>query len=432
MTDTARKIAFFRQSGWMVIATTAGGGFMWLVHVPAAARMPLHEYGVFLALLQILGLMMIPALGLQTIFAQQTAAAIDEPRRQQLASAVRWLLLGTFLIWLAMSLLAVGFRVPILAVLKIKNPAALWITVAIGLVMLWLPIGQGVLQGLQNFLWLGWVQVLNGAGRFAGVVVIVYILGAYAAGAMTAALLGFCLAGCLVAWQSRAVLVAPGAPNEWRAWLGRAVPLSLGLGACQFAMSVDQIVVQSIFDKNVTGLYGAAGMIGRALVYFTVPVLSVMFPKVVESAARSEKTGVLAQALGATALLGGLAALACTLLPELPLRIIYKREYWGIAPLVPWFAWCMLPLTLANVLIGNLLARERFDSVPWLVVVAAAYGAALMMRAEVFQQAPQFQAFKMVVQTIGVFSFLLLSVAAWFTWGRPAPKATSPNTQAAP
>jgi len=405
-----------------MVATTAGGMFMWLVHMPAQAGLPPAEYGVFLALLQFLNLMLIPAIGLQMVFAQQAAAAIREELGRQLAHTVRRVLLGVSLIWLCMAAIVFGFRHELVSTLKIANPAALWITVGIGLATLWLPIMQGLLQGQQNFFWLGWGQIINGCGRFLGVLLIVRVLGGWAAGAMLAALIGFVVALVVSAWQSRALWLAPGAPVNWDGWVARVVPLSLGLSASQFMLGADQLLVQSIFDKDVTGLYGAAGMIGRGLVVFTGPLMAVMFPKIVASAARSEKTNVLAQALGATALVGALAALACTLLPELPLRIIYQRLYWPIAPLVPWFAWCMLPLTLANVLIGNLLARERFAAVPWLVLVAAGYGAALMGQAGAFQAAVEagglFVAFKMVVRTIGVFSLLLLGVAAWFTWGK--------------
>jgi O-antigen/teichoic acid export membrane protein len=399
--------------------------FMWLVHVPAQARMPTAEYGVFLALLQVLNLMLIPAMGLQTIFAQQRAAAITEELARQLSHTTRWLGLVVSLLWLAMACLALAFRQDLLSTLKIANPAALWMTVAIGLAMLWLPIVQGLLQGGQDFLWLGLVQVCNGCGRFVGVVVIVWLLGGWAAGAMTAALIGFWAAFLVAAWKSRAVWLGRGQTVEWSGWLARVLPLSLGLGASQFMLGADQILVQSVFDRNVTALYGAAGMIGRGLVVFTGPLVAVMFPKVVESAARAEKTTVLAQALGATALLGGLAALACTVLPELPLRIVYRREYWVSAPLVPWFGWCMLPLTVANVLIGNLLARQRYQAVPWLMLVAAAYGAALMVQAPAFQAAELFTAFKMVVRTIGGFSLLLLAVALWFTWRKQPGAQTS-------
>ena len=59
----------------------------------------------------------------------------------------------------------------------------------------------------------------------------------------------------------------------------------------------------------MTGYYAAAGMIGRALVFLTAPMTQVMFPKVAQSAARSEKSNAALLALGATALIGAGAAL---------------------------------------------------------------------------------------------------------------------------
>jgi len=454
MSAPAHRLAFFRQSGWLLIATTAGGAFMWLVHIPAIARLPQAEYGVFLALLQVMNLMLIPAIGLQTVFAQQAAGAVSPLEQRQLAWTVRRVLTGVAAIWLAMLALIFLVREPILTSMKIGNPAALWLTVASGLAMLWWPILQGVLQGRQDFLWLGWLQVINGCGRFLAVLVLVVALGAWAAGAMTAALIGFWLTVAVAAWRSRTTWLAAGQALPWRHWLRRVVPLTLGLGAAQFMMAADQVVVQNVFE--LTGPYGAAGMIGRALMFFTGPMVAVMFPKVAAAAARSERTNVLAQALGATALLGGAGALACTLFPELPLRIVRADKYLAIAPLVPWFAWCMLPLTLSNVLISNLLARQRTAAVPWLVAIAATYGLALWWRAHsvypaaalkgfaaattlpgVFApisssvtsallQARQLAAFPAVVATLGVFSVLLLAVTAFFTWRLPGPAARSP------
>jgi O-antigen/teichoic acid export membrane protein len=425
MSKDAGKLTFFRQTGWMVVATTLGGAFMWLVHKPAAAGMPPVEYGYYLAMLQVMNLMMIPAIGLQTVFANETAAAVTPELRRVLASTVRWGLAGVTVVWL----LVVGgvalTQHALLARLQITRPALLWITVFIGLAMLWWPVLQGVLQGRQNFLWLGWLQIFNGVGRFLAVLVFVTLLGWNAVGAVTAALIGFWTAVGLALWQTGDILREPGAPVDWRGWLARVIPLSLGLGASQFVMAADQLVVQSVFDKSVTGFYGAAGTIGRALVFFTIPMVAVMFPKIVRSAALAEDTSVMKQALGVTALMGGGAALACTLFPKLPLWLMYEPEYLQVAPLVPWFAWCMLPLTLANVLIGNLLARQRFRAVPWLVLVAAGYGVTLVLRGPSFQAMPQMAAFRSVVLTLGAFSTLLLGVSAWFTWGGTGKKSDS-------
>ena len=91
---------------------------------------------------------------------------------------------------------------------------------------------------------------------------------------------------------------------DWRVWLRRVIPLTCGLAATQFTMAADMILAQTTFDRDVTALYGAAGTIGRGLIFFTGAVFAVMFPKAVASKARGKRTDVLAAALGATAVLG--------------------------------------------------------------------------------------------------------------------------------
>jgi hypothetical protein len=314
-----------------------------------------------------------------------------------------------------------------MTLLKISQPAALWITVLIGLASLWSPVLKGVLQGQQNFLGLGWVLILDGVGRFAAVWVIL-ALGGQSAGGMTGALLGQGTSLLLGAWLIRRLLVEPGQRVDWRPWLRRTVPLTLGIGSIQFMSNADVVYVQGVFpaEQTVFG-YMPAAMIGLALVTFVTPLAAVMFPKVVRSAALTQDTRALELALGATALLGGGAAFACTLFPKLPLQIIFfsKPQYWAAAPLVPWFTWCLLPLILANVLIGNLLARERFAAVGWIVAIAVGYGLALALLRPWLLTLPPATAFRTVVQTLGAFGLLQLALAAWFTL-RGAPRSGEP------
>jgi O-antigen/teichoic acid export membrane protein len=227
------------------------------------------------------------------------------------------------------------------------------------------------------------------------------------------------LAGSLAAlsifvWKSWDAWRSPAAPFQWRAWLRGVVPLTFGLASATYMFTQDMITVQRFFGKG-TDAYGAARIVGAALVFLTAPLAAVMFPKVVRSAALSEKTNVLAQALGATGIIGALAALACTIMPELPLRILSRENFIGSAWLVPWFAWCMLPLAVANVLISNLLARQRYAVVPWLVTVAAGYGITLRY---------MHGSFTTVIKTLGVFGVLLVAVCVVFTVWTPRAGAT--------
>jgi O-antigen/teichoic acid export membrane protein len=372
------KITFFRQSGWMVMATVAGGFFMMAVHTVVSKPMLAAEYAVFVALLRLFLLMGFPAGGLQVVFAQQAAAAITDSEQKKLSETTRSVLRGTFVFWLLIAGAVYLWRQEILQALKISNPAALWATLLLGLAAIWMPVIKGLLQGRQNFAGLGWVIILDGIGRFTAIVVIVQ-LGGQAAGGMTGALIGHVLSLALGAWLVRKILSGPAAQFEWRPWFRRVVPLTFGVGVIMFMTSADVLYVQAIYAREDIPFYTPAAMLGLAMVTFTMPLAAVMFPKIVQSAALTEKTHALQHALVATALLGGASALVCTIFPELPLRIIYMREalYWKSAPLVPWITWCLLPLILANVLITNLLARSRFQIVPWLVVIAIGYGSAL-------------------------------------------------------
>jgi O-antigen/teichoic acid export membrane protein len=250
------------------------------------------------------------------------------------------------------------------------------------------------------------------------VLIIVRIFGLGVPGAMLSALLGSLAALLVCFWQTYPDWHGPREPVLWRAWFRRIIPLTLGFGASSFMMSADMLVVRSLFPEEQTGFYSAAGIIGRALVLFTAPLAAVMFPKIVHSAARAERTDVMAQALGATALLGAGAATFCTLFPALPLQLVYEKSYLVIKPLVPWFVWCMLPLTLANVLINNLLARQKFAVVGWLVIVVLAYGTTLLLIASRLLHQEPLTAFRGIVQTVGSFSLILLAVSIYFTWRR--------------
>ena len=117
-------MAFFRQSVWMMGASVAGGLLMFLVH-KIAKQMPKDQYSLFTTLLQVVTLMGIPAIGVQTIFAQQAASAITEQHERELAGVFRGVLRGIFVLWLVMAAILFVFRHQVLSGLKMTSPMAL-------------------------------------------------------------------------------------------------------------------------------------------------------------------------------------------------------------------------------------------------------------------------------------------------------------------
>jgi len=409
---------FIRQSSWMVISTFTGGLLMTLVH-SVAGRMEPQEYSVFVTLLSLLVIMGIPATALQTIFARQAAAVTNDVQERQLIATTRAVLLGLLLLWLVLAVSAVAATRPLSHLLKISNPAGLYFMVVLGLTGLWIPVVKGLLQGRHRFGGLGWLQITDGVGRFGVTVLVIFAFNGKASAAIFAAVVGQLITIFIGVWLTRAIWrPRPGTVFDWKHWLGGALPLTLGLGTVLAMYRIDMLFVQALFtDTRQTALYGAAMLTGFAIVQFIAPVALVMFARVAQSAARSERSDSLGMTLAATLLFGVLAGVGCTLLPELPLRLIYigNHKMWAAAPLVPWFAWALLPLTLANVLVQNILARGRFRAVPWLVLVPPAYAAALCWQGPALVRMPQFDAFIRIIQTLGGANLVLCLVAAWFS-----------------
>ncbi len=406
----------------MVIATFIGGIFMAFVQT-AAARMPPTEYNTFNALLRLLIILGgVPSAALQTIFAQQAAAAITGEKERGLAAATRALLKITGLFWLANALWLWLFTGWVCQALRIADPQALRLTSLIVLCTLWLPILKGLLQGQHRFAPLGWLQMCEGVGRLGIIILAVVLLKGRATSGVFAVFAGQIVTVLVAGWLTRQVWLhlAP-AKFQWKQWLRRGGPLTMGMGAVMLISSIDALFVNSLFFEHFqVNLYLGAMLTGYAIIQFIAPITSVMFPKIVRSMARAEKTDALTLTLLLTAAFACLAAAGCTVFPKLPLQVLFFRnpERVQAFPLVPWFAWSLMPLTLANVLIQNLLARERFAATPWLMVVPIIYGLTLMALAPALVRMPIFVAFKCVVQTIGCFSLLLFAVAAWFTWGK--------------
>ena len=128
---------------------------------------------------------------------------------------------------------------------------------------------------------------------------------------------------------------------------------------------------------------------------------------------RSEKSNLFNLVVLGTAVLAVCGALGLWLVGPVIVKIVYTSNYVAATTaLLPWYAAAMVPLALANVLVNDLLARERFGVVPFMVLLAVAYGFTLPAMLNHYPGR-----LEVVLQTLGAFNLLLFGVCAWFTWG---------------
>ena len=408
----AHRASFFRQSGWLMFATVVGGMFMTGVHF-LSKRIPEEEYGQFVAFLSVA--MFIPAMPLQMVLAEQTARARALHREHELSGLIRAAWLGTFLMWLMAVVVVLVFQGTIMAQWNISNPAAIWLTLPVLLFTAWLPMFYGVLQGQQNFLWMGWSMLVNGVGRVAIGAFAVIVLHYLAPGMVLGILGGLTVALVLAIWPTRSLWLASPQSFEWRSVLRQVIPLTLGFGAYQFLLTADTMVVRACFSGKESAFYGSAGTLARASMWLVGPLAAVMFPKIVHAKAKGEKSDLMGVVLVGTVILAAGGATGLWLFRPWVVPFMFKPNYVEpAAVLLPWYAWAVVPLAVANVLLNNLLARSLFKVVPALCVLAVGYAFALSY----FHATPV-----MVIKTLGVGNLVLLAVCAWYTWGPGKAKA---------
>jgi len=390
-----------------MVATMLTGGLMLGIHF-LSRKIPAGEYGVLITLFSVVNI--VPTIPFQMVFAQQTAHALATGDERRLRSTIRAAWLGTVLFWLMASAVTLCFQKQIVADWHLSNPVALWLLLLVILFSLLMPMFNGVMQGQQNFLWLGWANIFNGAFRLTLAVGIVCVLAGWAAGIMTGVFVGLLAATATGIWQTRTLWRGVTEPFDWRGFLRQVIPLLLGFAATQFLFSADTSFVDTYFGADRTAPYGAAGTLSRALLWLVLPLAQVMFPKIVHSAAKSEKTNLLGLVLLGTAVLIGCGVLGLWLLGPWAVRFVYPPEYLSqTLAILPWYAGAMVPLALANVLVNDLLARSRFQIVPFLVLLAMFYGLALTQYHD---------SFVTVLKTLCLFTSACFAICAWFTWGK--------------
>src|SRR5258706_276039 len=106
-----------------------------------------------------------------------------------------------------------------------------------------------------------------------------------ATGMMMGVLCGLAVAAAIAIWETRASWLVGPAAFDWQPLLKQVLPLLLGFFGFQILFTVDTLFVKAYFSETDAGFYVAAGTLSRALMWLVGPLASVMFPKIVQSAA---------------------------------------------------------------------------------------------------------------------------------------------------
>lgn len=321
-------------------------------HVVASRILTPAAYGGLSGLLAFLLVVSVPCGVLQTVVAKRAAMlGADEGSSDQLDSLAARTTRGLALIGVAAAGALVLASPIVAAVLHIGILPSLLLA-PFAFVALVASVPLGILQGRKRFLGLGWTMTAGVLGRF---VVGVGLM--YAGWGITGALIGSVLAQVLVLAFSMHLLRMPS--SVWRAGLvslqgfrGELASTLAALTGFWLLVEADLVLARHFLGAHESGVYAAAGVLSRAILFLPAAISLVALPHFAEAQRDVERSRRwLRLSLAATALLAFGAALILAVFGRLLLILTFGGRYAAGAEFLPYLAPAMACLALMNVLL---------------------------------------------------------------------------------
>ncbi len=317
------------QGTMMAAAMVVAGGFDALVSIAAGRMLVKEQFAVFIAVVAMIQVLVNVTNVIRTVVAYYTAeftaeaggvARVNAFLHRAWSWSWRWGLVAT----LAMLLLS-----PLIA--RFMNIDSIWPLVAASLALLMLfvrPVTDGTLQGIQNFLGLSMVQVLQSALRLLFAILLI-TLGFQAFGAILALPLATTTALVVAVWFLREFFRNPVKDIDVPGVSLRYSLFTLiGLGAYALLINLDAIAVKRYFSEAVAGDYGTVVTLGKINLFATLGIGMVLFPKATQRQAQGrDPRPVLALALLTTIGVGMVLTLIYFLASEPLVRTVFSGVY---------------------------------------------------------------------------------------------------------
>ena len=145
-------------------------------------------------------------------------------------------------------------------------------------------------------------------------------------------------------------------------------------------LSIDIAFARAFFAPRAAGVYAAAAVLGKAVLWLPTMVTQLLFPRLADRSARGQKTAAL---VGRAMLLAvGLASLSVVGLYVLGRQIfdiLYGDRYDGAGEIAWQIGVAMIPMSIVNLLLFHSLSRGQHRFLAWMGVAALAEVAALYL-----------------------------------------------------
>lgn len=321
-----------------------------------------QDFSIFNATLALSAVISAPIAAPQAVVSRQVAMIAATSGRTAVRSLYRawsrWLWAGGG----AVLLLVVMAGPLIRDALRLPDLTVLWLLASMVIVNIMSMLAGTFLHGLQAFRSLALLPFAAVIAKIAFCVFLVTVCGWGLHGALGGVVASMVIACCglLMAIEQMWSDTIPDKPVAVP-WAFRLVlPIAVaGIGMTTMTQ-IDLVLVNRYFEPTVASQYAPAAVLGKAVLYLPAGLVTAILPIVAASDARRERSiGHVTQALAATALLCGGAALFYFITGPRLVSMLYGEKYGQAGSLLAMYGAAMVPMALAMVMQGFLFARGK-------------------------------------------------------------------------
>jgi O-antigen/teichoic acid export membrane protein len=347
------------RGGALLFAGSIAAGVLGYAYQVVMGRMlTTDEYGLFSALMAVFTIASAPLGALMMVLSRKVSEQRALNRPEGIAALYRFTALRTALIGLALAAVA-ALAAPWVRE-HLRAPTAAPVVMMAILFFFTLPgiVNNAFLQGVQSFAWLSTGTALGVALKIVLSAALVWV-GFGVAGALAGA-----AAAAAVLWLVTFLALAPVVrrpPGERpRLPVRASVPVLIANVAFVAMTQIDVVLVNYFFPAREAGLYAAAAVLGKAVMYLPGGIALALFPMVAEDHARERSSAhLLRQAVALAALLCLAGSAFYFLLGEPLVVLLFGESYREAGQVLRYFGIAILPLGLVTVAEHFLIAQGR-------------------------------------------------------------------------
>ena len=342
--------ALIKDNLTLFVSTLILNIFAYIFHILVGRVLGPNDYGIFGSLFALIYIVVIPLFTIQTGIAKFVSEFKVKKEPGKIAYLFSRSLKKMFIYGLIFTTIFLVLSPLIGRFLKIDNIAIIIILAPFFFFALLLHVEKGVLQGLQDFKMLGFNMMSEGLLKLLFGALFLF-LGFRVGGAMFAFVLSYAIPFFIFLYLMKELLKTKQESFDTKKVYSFSIPVLLILISLTAFYTLDVLLVKHLFDSVSAGHYAALALLGKVILFGSVSIPMVMFPKVSESHARKENHKHLLYRSSLFVLaFGSAVTLFYFLFPEFAIRLLFGEQYLDIANLLGLYGIIMTIFSLIYVI----------------------------------------------------------------------------------